>query len=319
MLRDDDPIHQERRAFVLIAGDPQRAQSALDAALAERGWIVDPAPFDGTPARRIEVHIGASDRALIAIVPALHDDLGAFDGIPHGVSSSLRVRAAILTETERGDSYEEWGSGISTLGWDEGNQLRRLVEIGMRPRPTDEHEIPAMLASRHRERLRRGDLFVEMRFGIQQLPATTSRLYRHRAWSPWAGEDAKRADAHFGSLAIGIGAGLEIKRFGRIAPRATPSGGTIDAFHPYPSLIEALNVPGYPCALDDPFLDRAVQALITGEDDVPLGDSMLLFKRRHPARTEIDPATGEPLDIPERIVPGMIIGAAHRPAARMRG
>lgn len=308
MLRDDDPIHQERRAFVLIAGDADRAQSALDAALAERGWKLDPAPFDGSPARRIEAHIGASDRALLAIVPALHDDLGAFDGIPLALSTTLRARSAILTETERGDSYEEWGSGVSTLGWDEGNQLRRLVEIGMRPRPTDEHEIPAMLASRHRERLRRGDLFVEMRFGMQQLPATTPRIYRHRAWSPWAGEEAKRAEAHFGTLLLGVGVGIEIPRFGRIVQQRTATGRLL-VFLPYPSLLEALNVPGYPCALDDPFLDRAVQALIAGDDDVPLGDSMLLFKRRHPARTEIDAATGEPVEISARMIPGMIIGA----------
>lgn len=309
MLRDDDPLHQEHRAFLLIAGDPSRAREALDAALAERGWIMDPAPFDGTPARRLEMHVGVTERALLAIAPAGHDDIGALDGLSLSLSSTLRVRAAMLTETSRGDSYEEWTSGQSSLGWDEGNQLRRLVELGQRPRPIDEHEIPAMLAGRHRERQRRGDVFVEMRFGVSRPPETTARLYRHRAWSPWAGDDAKRADAHFGSLAMGIGAGIEIKRFGRIAPRATPSGGTIDVFHPYPSLIEALNVPGFPIALDDPFLDRAVQALITGEDDVPLGDSMLLFKRRHPARMEIDPATGEPLEIPARVVPGMIIGA----------
>lgn len=309
MLRDDDPIHQEPRAFLLIAGDPARARDALDAALADRGWIVDPAPFDGTPARRLEIRIGASDRALLAIAPAGHGDVGALDGLPLSLSSTLRVRAASLTETSRGDSYEEWTSGQSSLGWDEANQLRRLVELGQRPRPTDEHEIPALLAGRHQERLRRGDVFVEMRFGVDRLPETTARLYRHRTWSPWAGEDARRADAHFGSLLSRVWGGVEISRLGRIIPLERPSGGEVLAFHPYPSLIEALNVPGFPIALDDPFLDRAVQALISGDDDVPLGDSMLLFKRRRPARLEIDTATGEPLEIPARVIPGMIIGA----------
>lgn len=261
--------------------------ACLDAVLAEEGWLRKDGRLSDGMARRLTLWASGDDEHTMIEWEAGESYQFSAKAAAARLSERLRVRAAVTTE-EPSFAYAEWASGRPSLLWDDQGTYEGMMNEGRVPEPSDQAWLARFEAEQNvpvdvpvpsaGERL--WDIAKARIELADRRRDVSSVLYEHRSWVPWEGGVAAEAAAWFDDLYMHacMNGFIEIPRFGRLRNALTPSGRRVFQFHPSAALAEAVRHPGYPIATEEPFVDDAVQALLRGDEDIPLGRYMLLYR-----------------------------------------